>query len=77
MLDEDETVALTAIRWGVCPFGLATSLPDYCDVGLRTFQFVYPSGPNSSVRVRPVRLAKLVEAEWNDICRLPQSGTAE
>ena len=75
MLDADETFAMTGHRvGGVCPFGLTTPLPIYCDESLRTFDLVYPAAGslNTSVRVAPDRLATLVGADWIDICRLPE-----
>ena len=80
MLDAEETFAVTGHRvGGVCPFGLATPLPIYCDVSLKTFGTVYPAAGslNSSVRVEPGRLAELVDARWIDICRLPEPAAAE
>jgi prolyl-tRNA editing enzyme YbaK/EbsC (Cys-tRNA(Pro) deacylase) len=79
MLDADETFAVTGHRvGGVCPFGLATPLPIYCDESLKAFETVYPAAGslNSSVRVAPVRLAQLVGAAWIDICRLPEFAPA-
>ena len=75
MLGVDETFAVTGHRvGGVCPFGLATPLPIYCDESLKAFDSVYPAAGslNSSVRVEPGRLASLVGAAWVDICRLPE-----
>ena len=72
MLGADETLALTGHPvGGVCPFGLATDLPVYCDVSLRAFDLVYPAAGslNSSVEVSPGRLAALVSARWVDACR--------
>jgi prolyl-tRNA editing enzyme YbaK/EbsC (Cys-tRNA(Pro) deacylase) len=79
MLDADETLALTGHPiGGVCPFGLASPLPIYCDVSLQAFEVVYPAAGslNSSVRVSPHRLAGLVTAEWIDMCRLPELNPA-
>ena len=75
MLDADETFAVTGHRvGGVCPFGLATPVPIYCDESLKAFDMVYPAAGslNSSVRVAPDRLAVLVGARWINICRLPE-----
>jgi prolyl-tRNA editing enzyme YbaK/EbsC (Cys-tRNA(Pro) deacylase) len=74
MLGPEETLALTGHPvGGVCPFGLATPLPVYCDVSLREFSIVYPAAGslNSSVEVTPERLAELVASGWVDLCRLP------
>jgi prolyl-tRNA editing enzyme YbaK/EbsC (Cys-tRNA(Pro) deacylase) len=60
---------------GVCPFGLKTPLPIYCDVSLKTFDEVVPAAGSihSAVRISPSRLAELVEAEWVDVCQDQQS----
>jgi prolyl-tRNA editing enzyme YbaK/EbsC (Cys-tRNA(Pro) deacylase) len=74
MLGAEETLALTGHPvGGVCPFGLATQLPVYCDVSLRGFDRVYPAAGslNSSVEVSPERLFELVGDRWVDLCRLP------
>jgi prolyl-tRNA editing enzyme YbaK/EbsC (Cys-tRNA(Pro) deacylase) len=75
MLGPEETLALTGHPiGGVCPFGLATRLPVYCDVSLRDFDLVYPAAGslNSSVEVTPERLFELVGERWVDLCRLPE-----
>jgi len=74
MLDPEETLALTGHAvGGVCPFGLATPLPVYCDVSLREFATVFPAAGSrtSSVEVAPERLAELVSQRWVDVCKLP------
>ena len=55
---------------GVCPFGLRTPLPVYCDVSLKAFDEVVPAAgsTHSAVRIAPTRLAELVNAEWVDLC---------
>jgi prolyl-tRNA editing enzyme YbaK/EbsC (Cys-tRNA(Pro) deacylase) len=55
---------------GVCPFGLKTRLPIYCDVSLKAFDMVVPAAgsTHSAVRIAPQRLAELVRAEWVDVC---------
>ena len=76
MLGPEETLALTGHPvGGVCPFGLATPLPVYCDISLRPFDLVYPAAGslNSSVEVSPSRLAELVANGWVDVCRVPES----
>ncbi|HEY0444947.1 MAG TPA: YbaK/EbsC family protein [Allosphingosinicella sp.] len=75
MLGPEETLAVTGHPvGGVCPFGLATPLPVYCDVSLRSFDIVYPAAGSltSSVSVAPQRLSEVVQAEWVDLCRLPE-----
>ncbi len=71
MLGQDEVVALTGHPvGGVCPFGLATPLPVYCDVSLKEFDEVVPAAgsTNSALRISPDRMAMLVNAEWVDVC---------
>src|SRR5258705_9110961 len=55
---------------GVCPFGLKTPLPVYCDVSLKAFDIVVPAAgsTHSAVRIAPARMAELVGAEWIDVC---------
>jgi prolyl-tRNA editing enzyme YbaK/EbsC (Cys-tRNA(Pro) deacylase) len=71
MLGAEEVVALTGHPvGGVCPFGLATDLPVYCDVSLKAFDEVVPAAgsTHSALRIAPTRLAELVKAEWVDVC---------
>ena len=71
MLGAEEVAALTGHPvGGVCPFGLATPLPIYCDVSLKEFDEVVPAAgsTNSALRISPTRLASLVGAEWVDVC---------
>ncbi|MDB5486599.1 MAG: hypothetical protein JWQ58_314 [Reyranella sp.] len=78
MLGADEVVALTGHPvGGVCPFGLATPLPVYCDVSLKAFDEVVPAAgsTNSAVRIAPERMATLVDAEWIDVCDRPGSAS--
>jgi prolyl-tRNA editing enzyme YbaK/EbsC (Cys-tRNA(Pro) deacylase) len=75
MLDAEETFTATGHRvGGVCPFGLATPLPVYCDLSLKAYTLVYPAAGslNSSVCLTPDRLAQITGADWVDICRLPE-----
>jgi prolyl-tRNA editing enzyme YbaK/EbsC (Cys-tRNA(Pro) deacylase) len=72
MLDAGQVLALTGHPvGGVCPFGLATPLPVYCDIGLREFDEVLPAagGLHTAVRIAPLRLAELVGAAWVDVCQ--------
>ncbi|SEB88581.1 Cys-tRNA(Pro) deacylase, prolyl-tRNA editing enzyme YbaK/EbsC [Rhizobiales bacterium GAS188] len=72
MLSAEEVVAVTGHPvGGVCPFGLATPLKVYCDVSLKGFDEVVPAAgsTHSAVRINPLRMAELVEAEWVDICQ--------
>ena len=71
MLGLDEVAAITGHEVvGVCPFGLRTPLPVYCDVSLKAFDEVVPAAgsTHSAVRIAPARMAELVEAEWVDVC---------
>jgi prolyl-tRNA editing enzyme YbaK/EbsC (Cys-tRNA(Pro) deacylase) len=56
---------------GVCPFGLKTPLPVYCDLSLKAFDKVVPAAgsTHSAVRIAPSRMAELVKAEWVDVCQ--------
>ena len=72
MLSVDEVINWTGHPvGGVCPFGLATPLPVYCDRSLLAFDTVFPAAGslNSSVKVSPQRLAELVSERWVDVCR--------
>jgi prolyl-tRNA editing enzyme YbaK/EbsC (Cys-tRNA(Pro) deacylase) len=74
MLSAEEVVAATGHPvGGVCPFGLATALPVYCDVSLKAFEEVVPAAgsTNSALRIAPARMAELVGAEWIDVCDRP------
>jgi prolyl-tRNA editing enzyme YbaK/EbsC (Cys-tRNA(Pro) deacylase) len=74
MLEAAEVAALTGHPvGGVCPFGLATPLPVYCDASLRGFDAVWPAAGsvNSALRIAPERLAVLAGAEWVDVCQPP------
>lgn len=72
MLDLAEVEALTGHPvGGVCPFGLATPLPVYCDISLKAFDEVVPAAgsTHSAVRIAPDRIAALTGAEWVDVCQ--------
>lgn len=76
MLDAETVMELTSHPvGGVCPFGLATDLPVYCDESLHAYEEVLPAAgsPNSAVRLSPQRLADLAGAQWIDVCTLPES----
>ncbi len=71
MLTVEEVVALTGHPvGGVSPFGLATPLPVYCDLSLKAFDEVLPAAgsTHSALRIEPMRLAELVQAQWVDVC---------
>jgi prolyl-tRNA editing enzyme YbaK/EbsC (Cys-tRNA(Pro) deacylase) len=72
MLGADEVEAITGHPvGGVCPFGLATPLRVYCDVSLRAYEEVVPAAGDrkSALRIGTDRMARLVNAEWVDVCR--------
>ena len=72
MLGLDEVADITGHEvGGVCPFGLKTPLPVYCDISLRAFDIVVPAAgsTHSAVRIAPARMAELVGAEWIDVCQ--------
>jgi prolyl-tRNA editing enzyme YbaK/EbsC (Cys-tRNA(Pro) deacylase) len=71
MLGLDEVAGITGHEvGGVCPFGLKTPLPIYCDVSLKAFDVIVPAAgsTHSAVRIAPVRMAELVKGEWVDVC---------
>ena len=72
MLGAEEVLAATSHPvGGVCPFGLPSPLPIYCDVSLRRFADVVPAAgsTNSAVKIATDRLAALTNATWVDVCR--------
>jgi prolyl-tRNA editing enzyme YbaK/EbsC (Cys-tRNA(Pro) deacylase) len=71
MLGADEVLALTGHPvGGVCPFGLATPLPIYCDVSMKKLDIVVPAAGagNAAVKIPTARMAELTSAEWVDVC---------
>ena len=79
MLSPEEVLAVTGHPvGGVSPFGLATALPVYCDVSLKTFDEVVPAAgsTNSALRINPIRMANLLNAEWVDVCQTESISTA-
>ena len=74
MLGLDEVAEITGHEvGGVCPFGLNTPLPVYCDISLKAFDIVVPAAgsTHSAVRIAPTRMAELTAAEWVDVCQSP------
>lgn len=72
MLDAEQVLEATSHPvGGVCPFGLPSPLPVYCDVSLRAFDEVVPAAgaTNAAVRLSPQRMAELTNAEWVDVCQ--------
>jgi len=58
MLGAEEVLAVTGHPiGGVCPFGLATPLPVYCDVSLKTFDEVVPAAGSATVHCGSIRCA--------------------
>jgi prolyl-tRNA editing enzyme YbaK/EbsC (Cys-tRNA(Pro) deacylase) len=79
MLGVDEVAEITGHEvGGVCPFGLKTPLPVYCDVSLKAFDIVVPAAgsTHSAVRIAPERMAELTAAEWVDVCQAPAAEQA-
>lgn len=71
MLGLEEVAEITGHEvGGVCPFGLKSPLPIYCDVSLKAFEIVVPAAgsTHSAVRITPDQLAELTAAEWVDVC---------
>ena len=72
MLGAEEVLELTCHPvGGVCPFGVATPMPIFCDASLKAFDEVVPAAgaTNSAVRITPDRMAELTEATWVDVCQ--------
>ena len=71
MLGAEEVLSLTSHPvGGVCPFGLSSPLPVYCDTSLRRYELVVPAAgsTNAAVRISPQWMAELVGGEWVDLC---------
>ena len=76
MLGAQEVADLTGHPvGGVCPFGLASPLPIYCDESLRLFDEVVPAAGsiNSALKIATVRLAELCGNQWVDVCEPPKA----
>ncbi|MDM9625473.1 YbaK/EbsC family protein [Rhizobium sp. S152] len=72
MLGAEEVVEVTSHPvGGVCPFGLPSAIPVYCDISLKQFEEVVPAAgsTNSAVRISTGRLAALTGATWVDVCQ--------
>jgi len=75
MLPPDEAALMTGHPvGGVCPFGLATPVPIYCDIRLQTFDVVVTGAgsTHAALRINPLRMAELVGASWVDVCEAPR-----
>jgi prolyl-tRNA editing enzyme YbaK/EbsC (Cys-tRNA(Pro) deacylase) len=61
---------------GLCPFGLMTPLPVYCDILLKRFNVVVTGGgaTHSAVKIDPLRMAAITGADWVDVCETPPCG---
>ena len=71
MLPPEEAAALTGHPvGGVCPFGLATPLPVYCDVMLQAYREVVlgAGATHAALRIATTRMAELAGAQWVDVC---------
>lgn len=80
MLGVEEVAEITGHEvGGVCPFGLKTPLPVYCDVSLKAFDIVVPAAgsTHSAVKITPERMAELTSAEWVDVCQAPANEQAD
>ena len=73
MLSPEEALALTGHPvGGVCPFGLATVVPVYCDVSLKRFATVFPAcgSSNSAIELTCEDLDLYSGCRrWVDVCR--------
>ncbi|MBX3520162.1 MAG: YbaK/EbsC family protein [Xanthobacteraceae bacterium] len=71
MLGAEDVFALTGHPvGGVCPFGLATPLPVYCDISLKAFNVVVPAAGagNAAVKIPTERMVQLTNAQWVEVC---------
>jgi prolyl-tRNA editing enzyme YbaK/EbsC (Cys-tRNA(Pro) deacylase) len=79
MLGPEDVLRLTSHEvGGVCPFGLPTPLPIYCDVSLKIYDEVIPAGgsTHASVRLSVGRLVELCGGRWADACDVPDGAAA-
>jgi prolyl-tRNA editing enzyme YbaK/EbsC (Cys-tRNA(Pro) deacylase) len=58
---------------GICPFGLVSPLPVFCDDLLRRFDVVVTGGgaTHSAVKIDPLYMAAITHAKWVDVCEAP------
>ncbi|MBN9584849.1 MAG: cys-tRNA(pro)/cys-tRNA(cys) deacylase [Afipia sp. 62-7] len=78
MLTAEEALEVTGHPvGGICPFGLKTPLPVYCDISLKAFDEVVPAAGsiNSAVRLSPDRMAALTRAEWVDVSEMASASS--
>ena len=73
---EEATVLTGHVPGGMCPFGLRSSLPIYCDLQLKRFDVVVTGGgsTHSAVMIDPLRMAAVTGADWVDVCETRVSG---
>ena len=72
MLDAEQVVQVTSHPvGGVCPFGLPSAMPVYCDVSLKPFDEVVPAAgaTNAAVRIPTEKMVQLVGGTWVDVCQ--------
>ncbi|NTZ91673.1 YbaK/EbsC family protein [Agrobacterium tumefaciens] len=72
MLGPEEVVTVTSHPvGGVCPFGLPSPLPVFCDISLKNYDEVVPAAgaTNAAVRISPDAMAELTGAKWVDVCQ--------
>lgn len=72
MLDAEQVVDVTSHPvGGVCPFGLPSEIPIYCDVSLKPFDEVVPAAgaTNAAVRIPTEKMVQLVGGTWVDVCQ--------
>jgi prolyl-tRNA editing enzyme YbaK/EbsC (Cys-tRNA(Pro) deacylase) len=67
---EDAAVLTGHLPGGMCPFGLVSPLPIYCDAPLKRFAVVVTGGgaTHIAVKIDPLRMAAITGAEWVDVC---------
>ena len=71
-LSAEQVLAITGHSvGGVCPFGLRSPLPVYCDISLKCFKEVVPAAgsANAALKIATKRLVELTGATWVDVCR--------
>ena len=71
LLPPEEAASITGHPLGgVCPFGLSTPLPIYCDILLQRSEVVVTAAGDThyALRIHPRRLAEITAAKWVDVC---------
>jgi prolyl-tRNA editing enzyme YbaK/EbsC (Cys-tRNA(Pro) deacylase) len=67
----EEAAVLTGhVPGGMCPFGLISPFPIYCDLQLKRFDVVVTGGgaTHCAVIIDPLRMAAITGADWIDVC---------